>query len=888
MRCTNSDSEQALRQINDLDRRINALEVATEGLRARAARNRAVLETALDAIVVIDDDGNVIEFNPAAERMFGYARAEALGRDLGTLVVPPALREAHWAGISRYLRDRTPHMIGRRVEISAVRSDGSEFPVELVIQAVEVDGAVTFTGYIRDIAERLRAEDHLRFLAHAGELLSQSLDYEATLQSVARLVVPRFSDWCVVTLVAPDGTLQRLAGTHASPELEPVLHEMMRRFPPDPGGHHPVIRVLQTGTTYLDPNIDEDVLDGIARSADHRAMMEQLRPRSSLIVPLVANGETLGAIEFLRTREAWAFDDVDRALGEELARRAALAVDNASLHRETQRNLQQSEETRAVLETVLRSIPVGFAFLDRDLRFLRANEMLAGMHSIPPDDYIGRTVGDIVPSLSAQIEPYLIQALQTGEPVLNIDVMSPDATAEFTRPHTVASCYPVRTDTGSVLGVSVVVVDISVQRASEERARFLANASRVLSESLDHDETLSQVARLAVPTLADWCVVYMLEEDGEIARIAMEHANPSHQDLREEMQRDHRINPRATTGVPEVIRSGTSILRNDASPTMLAADSVEPSALSDLLEPLAVHAWMCVPMTVRGRTIGAVSFMATEAERSYDEADLALAEELGRRAATAIDNARLYKEAQEAIHLREQFLSIASHELKTPLTSVKAAGQLIERWSQDPFIQQERLVRVSHQLTGEVTRLETLVSDLLDASRVHQGRLELRRNPMDLAALATEVLQRYEHAPERLDSHQLVVDAPEPTIGEWDAARLDQVITNLVSNALKYSPDGGTVRVEVRKGVKDALLRISDEGIGVPLEEREHLFQPFSRSESVQGNFGGTGLGLFISAQIVELHGGTIGVTSRVGGGSAFTVTLPLNAPPRNEPPNTG
>ena len=172
-------------------------------------------------------------------------------------------------------------------------------------------------------------------------------------------------------------------------------------------------------------------------------------------------------------------------------------------------------------------------------------------------------------------------------------------------------------------------------------------------------------------------------------------------------------------------------------------------------------------------------------------------------------------------------------------------------------------------------RLEELVADLLDASRIQQGRLELRPEPMDLAALARRVLERFEQAPERGEHHALELDVPEPVVGTWDPARLDQVITNLVSNALKYAPDGGVVRLRVRRGERDAELSVSDQGIGIAPEELAQLFQPFARGALARDSTGGTGLGLYISAQIVERHGGTIAVESEPGQGSTFTVRLP-------------
>jgi signal transduction histidine kinase len=235
--------------------------------------------------------------------------------------------------------------------------------------------------------------------------------------------------------------------------------------------------------------------------------------------------------------------------------------------------------------------------------------------------------------------------------------------------------------------------------------------------------------------------------------------------------------------------------------------------------------------------------------------------------------------AEAAVRTREEFLSVASHELRTPLTTIKGYVQAVGRLVRQPAPDVDQLKRYVAHLQVQVGRLEGLVLDLLDSSRIQQGRLDLRREQLDLAALAREVVERFQEAPERTPAHRLVLEAPAPVVGRWDPARLDQVLTNLLSNAFKYSPRGGTVRVAVVAAGGGAELRVSDEGIGIPAAEQGRLFQPFARGSATPRNIPGAGLGLYITAQIVARHGGRIAVDSQPGRGSAFTVWLPL-APP--------
>jgi signal transduction histidine kinase len=258
---------------------------------------------------------------------------------------------------------------------------------------------------------------------------------------------------------------------------------------------------------------------------------------------------------------------------------------------------------------------------------------------------------------------------------------------------------------------------------------------------------------------------------------------------------------------------------------------------------------------------------------------------MNERAQTAVLREQAARAAAEAeVRLREDFLSTAAHELKTPLTTVKITAQLLSRRLEQPTPEVEKLSGLLH---GQIGRLEELVSDLLDVSRIQQGRLQLQRERVDLAALAAEVVAQFEHAPERRPAHRLVVDTRGPVLGYWDRARLEQVLTNLISNALKYAPDGGTVRVEVRSKRARAALAVHDEGVGIDPIERDDLFQPFSRGASDSARAGGTGLGLYIARTVVEQHGGWISVDSTPGRGSSFSVSLPWGDPPAVAPPPT-
>lgn len=248
------------------------------------------------------------------------------------------------------------------------------------------------------------------------------------------------------------------------------------------------------------------------------------------------------------------------------------------------------------------------------------------------------------------------------------------------------------------------------------------------------------------------------------------------------------------------------------------------------------------------------------------------------------DERRLRAESERIANVRHEFLLTASHELKTPITSVKMAAQLLDcaLIEREPAFQIDEagILRWRDQLMLGIERLEHLVADLLDAARIQQGRLEIHPADVDLIELARTVVERFEYSAERTGRHQLMLAAPERIDGYWDPSGIDQVLTNLVSNALKYSPDG-VVSIQVEEDGDNARLSVTDDGIGISAEQQTDLFKPFARGLTVQHGIGGTGLGLYISKRLIEQHGGTIELESTPGIGTTITVIIPRISPIR-------
>jgi signal transduction histidine kinase len=469
----------------------------------------------------------------------------------------------------------------------------------------------------------------------------------------------------------------------------------------------------------------------------------------------------------------------------------------------------------------------------------------------------------------------LTRSLKSGEVVTSeeIHLVRDDGTRAVLR----VSSAPIRDRAGAITAAVVTFFDVTQQQQGEEAARFLAEASLLLDQSLEYETTLASVARLAVSVLGDVCIVDLLGRDGAIRRVAVAHADPAKADLEQDL-RQYLPVPGSANPVPEVLRTGRSELRPEVTASRVEALARDAQHL-EILRRLGAKSSMNVPLVARGRTLGAITLIAAESGRRYGQADLGLAEELAHRAALAVDNARLYHEAQEAIRVRDEFLALVSHDLKTPLVSVRGFAQLL-RTELEAATQPDRarLMTGLAKIDRAATRMTALINELVDVAHVQAGRsLELDRRLTDLVGVAQQVVAELQQTTRR---HELRVVAEMARLeGVWDASRLERVVANLVGNAIKYSPGGGMITITVGREngaeCRWAVISVADEGLGIPAGDVPHVFERFHRGENV-GQIRGSGLGLASARQIVEQHGGTIDVTSVEGKGSTFTVRLPL------------
>jgi PAS domain S-box-containing protein len=489
------------------------------------------------------------------------------------------------------------------------------------------------------------APEALEFLTRAGMVMAGSLDYEQTLGHVIDLVVPEIADWCGVYIAdAGDGEEREITSRHADPEIEAMLVEVRRRRRDGSGGSES-LQVLRTGESIL----ASDITGRAASDMDERqrATAERLGARSYMIVPLRARGRVIGALTLLSTRAGRHYNEQDLAFAETLAQRFALAIDNARLYEEAERALD-------LLDTVFATAPVGLAYLDVDQRYVRVNPALAALNGPRVEAHLGQRVGDVPGRLANALAALHREAVESGEP--RLDREGSGALADGEVRHWIASGTPMHGLDGEVIGVGVTVIDITerralleAERAARLRADFLARSGELLDASLDFEQTLVNVANIAVPEIADWCAVSILAESGELREVAVAHADPAKRELARELTARFPPDPDEPTGALAVVQSGQTSYVPEITDEMLVAGLTNPEHLA-LVRRLELSSLIIAPMTARGRTFGTLTLVGAESGRHFEAADVQLAEELARRAAVAIENSRLYTERTRIAH----------------------------------------------------------------------------------------------------------------------------------------------------------------------------------------------------------------------------------------------
>ncbi len=410
--------------------------------------------------------------------------------------------------------------------------------------------------------------------------------------------------------------------------------------------------------------------------------------------------------------------------------------------------------------------------------------------------------------------------------------------------------------------------------AQERRSTFLAEASRLLASSLDYRTTLTSVATIAVPTLADWCFVDIIEKNLAVFDNPIIVAfDPEKEALIRELRERYPPPVDADFGAPKVLRTGQPEMVSEIPESFVLSIAQDAEHLS-LMRQLNAQSYMIVPLIAGQRKLGTIAFVLAQPERRYQKADLAMATELAQRAAIAIDNARLYWEAWEANRIKDEFLAIVSHELRTPLNSMLGWAKMLRQGK----LNQATAAKALETIERNAEVQKKLIEDILDVSRIVQGKIRLNLRPLHLIPVIDAVSESIRPiAQAKAIEFQSLLD---PNVAQvtGDADRLQQVVWNLLSNAVKFTPSGGRVEIRLEQVNSMAQITVSDTGAGISADFLPYVFERFRQADgtSTRAN-GGLGLGLAIVRHLVEMHNGTVYATSDGEGlGATFTVQLPI------------
>ncbi|MEG4088995.1 PAS domain S-box protein [Microcoleus sp. Pol12B4] len=767
----NGEKQGAVVVMHDITQRKQAETALREG----EAQLSSIFQTIPDGITILDSTGQIIAANRAAERILRLTSSDIVERGYNDPSWFITTVEGHpfpedELPFARVMQTGEP-VYG--IEHGISHADGTRRILSINASPLfDAEGQIiNIIAAFSDITERKQTEDERvqlvqeqaaralaevsqeksAFLAQVSAVLSSSLEYEQTLQSVAKLAVPYFADWCSVDLLNDDRTLGRVAVAHSDPEKVKFGWELAQRFPRHLDDGYGIAKVMQTGKVEIGIEITDEQLVATVPNGEYLEILRGIGLKSCIIAPLQARGRVLGSITFVFTESDRRYRLEDIALAEDLAQRAAIAIDNARLYNETQQ-----------------------AKLAAELAANRTARLLAVMTAVSES------------LTSAQVAQVIIEQGM------------------------------------SALGASSGLVAVLNEDASELEI---------------------------------------------IQSIGFEHVG--------EFQRSFSIH--APYPLAEAVRTGQ--------PVWLETIENRIARYPDLAQAYAKvgsEAWISVPLLIEGQAVGGLSLSFSTVPQLC-ESDQAFVLALAQQSAQSIDRARLYEselqartQAEAANRIKDEFLAVLSHELRTPLNPILGWTRLLRRGNLD-----SSKTAVALETIERNTQLQVqLIEDLLDISRILQGKLSLDSTPINLKTTLKAAIETVSLAAEAKNIQ--IQTQLEPNVGDvlGDATRLQQVVWNLLTNAIKFTPTGGRVEVELKTIDSYAQIQVRDTGKGIKPEFIPYVFDTFRQADSsITRTFGGLGLGLAIVRHVVELHGGTVKAESfGEGQGATFTVTLPLLA----------
>lgn len=498
------------------------------------------------------------------------------------------------------------------------------------------------------------------------------------------------------------------------------------------------------------------------------------------------------------------------------------------------------------------------------------------------EEMVGQSLTRLVPPESADEVPTLLERLRSGDRIDHYETIR--VCKDGSRVDVSLTISPVRNADDQIIGAAKIARNISQHKRIHDATRFLADSSAELAMLVDYESTLQKVASLAVPDFADWVMIDLLEPDGTLRRVAVSHRDPVKVEAAVENNRRFPPDPDAEHGVWNIIRKGKSELISEVTDQHLESSVKNPEFL-DIIRKTGIRSYIGVPLSVRGKMLGVLSFFIAKSGRRYDEHDLLIADQLAHRSAIAIENAMLYQNLKEADRRKDEFLAILAHELRNPLAPMRNSIEILRADDLDI----SKLEYARDVIDRQVQHMTRLIDDLLDVSRISRNRLELRRETVALKSVIDSAIEASRPIIEESEHDLRIVIPDEPIFVDADQTRLAQVFLNLLNNAAKYTERGGRIELRAIKKGSQVDVIVTDNGIGIPPDKVSSLFQMFSQvTDSLSRSQGGLGIGLSLVKRLVEMHGGSIEAFSEgANQGSTFTVRLPVveASKPAAQPP---